>query len=200
MTTKEYVKKYNLDKSSKFSHNGFVQDMRQELLALCEINKALDNLKGFDNALRCVKMKWDAIANKTLGVFPEKLWGYFFATVVAPLKKELCPREVEAKAQLNAEKKRQWEERRRWDDEYFNSTYERLWSRLLIASIQQTPLQEFKLLGIANIEHITVDDIRTKYRELSKIHHPDKGGKQELFVQLTEAKNKCIAWLDNRVA
>jgi hypothetical protein len=200
MTTKEYVKKYNLNKGTKFSHNGFVQDMRQELLALCEINKALDNLNGFDNALRCVKMKWDAIANKTLGVFPEKLWGYFFATVVAPLKKELCPREVEAKAQLNAEKKRQWEERRRWDDECFNSTYERLWSRLLIASIQQTPLQEFKLLGIANIEHITVDDIRTKYRELSKIHHPDKGGKQELFVQLTEAKNKCIAWLDNRVA
>lgn len=204
MTTKEYVRKYRLDLGPKFPHNEFVQDMHQELLALCEMNKAVDNLKGFDNALRCVKMKWDAISNKTWGVFPEKLWGFFFATVIAPLKKEMCPREVEARDKFFAERKQQWEERKKFENDIFsgmhNDFYERMWSRLLLLSVSQVPAHEFQLLGFENIEGITSDDIRIKYRELSKTHHPDKGGKQDMFVKITEAKNKCIAWIDKTAA
>lgn len=106
MTTKEYVSKYKLDVSDKFNHTLFVQDLANDFIALLEINKANDNLKGFDNAVRCVKMKYDAIVNKTRGVFPEKLWNFFWATVVVKLREELCPRDMEKKRQIQEERKK----------------------------------------------------------------------------------------------
>ena len=74
--------------------------------------------------------------------------------------------------------------------------WEKLWSEMVIASVQAVPSAEFVLLGIKNIEYITESDIKTAYRSLSIKHHPDKGGKQEDFIKITEAKNKCLAWLN----
>lgn len=78
MTTKEYLKKYNLSTTNKFLHSEFVRDLTNEFIVLLEMNKAENNIKGFDNALRCVKMKFDAISNKTVGGgLPDSLWKYF---------------------------------------------------------------------------------------------------------------------------
>ena len=74
--------------------------------------------------------------------------------------------------------------------------WEKLWSEMVIASVQSVPAAEFIVLGIKNIENITESDIKTAYRSLSIQHHPDKGGKQEDFIKITEAKNKCLAWLN----
>ena len=91
MTTKEYVKKYRLNESDKFNHSNFCEDLANEFICLLEYNKATDNIKGFDNAVRCIRMKFDSISNKTLGILPETLWKYFFATVIVKLREELCP-------------------------------------------------------------------------------------------------------------
>jgi hypothetical protein len=40
-------------------------------------------------------------------------------------------------------------------------------------------------------------DIKHKYRQLAKKHHTDKHGKQEDFIQLTEAKEKALETCDN---
>lgn len=200
MTTKEFIKKYKLSESNKFDHTEFVSDMKTELLALLELNKAIDNLKGFDNSVRCINMKWKAIENKTFGVFPEKLWNYFFATVIAPYKNEFCKREVDAKTKQYEKRKNERAERQKWEDEMFGGAgfWERMWSDALIKSIQVIPLQSFHDLKILNIENVTNFDIQVAYRDLVKVHHPDKGGKQEMFVKITEAKHKCINWLKTK--
>ena len=205
MTTKEYIKKYKLNTSNQFSHSDFVNDIKSDFLALLEMNNAIDNLKGFENALRCVKMKLAAIANKTLGQFPEKLWNFFYATVVVKLREELCHREV---SKINAEKERKHKEakaRRAEANAFFeeirkerSKMWEKLWSEMVITSVQAVPSAEFLLLGIKNIEYITESDVKTAYRALTLKHHPDKGGKQEDFIKITEAKNKCLAWLNTK--
>lgn len=196
MTTKQYVKKYGLDISNKFNHKDFCQDLTSEFIALLEYNKANDNLKGFDNAVRCIKMKFDAISNKTLGVFPEKLWNYFFATTIAPIREELCPKDMEARRLKQQRKKEEWEARKAyeermynfWDSDFFNSFFK--------LSIEAPPTDEFTILGLYDTANEY--QIIEAYRELVMVHHPDKGGKQEKFIELTDAKNKCLSWLRSK--
>ena len=39
------------------------------------------------------------------------------------------------------------------------------------------------------------DDIKKMYRLISMTKHPDKGGNHDEFIELTEAKNKCLEYL-----
>jgi molecular chaperone DnaJ len=43
----------------------------------------------------------------------------------------------------------------------------------------------YKLLGLER--NANVDDIRKAYKELSRIHHPDKGGDEEMFKKINRA-------------
>ena len=70
MKTKEYLDKYNLHKGWDTKiQNEFISDMTSELEAQLILNKAEDNIRGFDNALRCIRMKWDSISKKILVLF-----------------------------------------------------------------------------------------------------------------------------------
>jgi len=203
MTTKDYVKKYNLDISDRFNHTDFCQDLASEFICLLEANKANDNIKGFDNAVRCIRMKFDAISNKTAGVLPEKLWNYFFATVIAKLREELCPKDMERKRKLQEEKKAAWEERkkfREWENEQFNDFFwgQNFYSFLFSGLKSNKPVDCFLVLGLS--EDATEVDVRSAYKKLSMLHHPDKGGKQDKFVEITECKNKCLNWLETQTA
>ena len=200
MTTKQYIQKYNLDKTDKFSHNEFVQDLSSDFIALLELNKANDNLKGFENSVRCIRMKFDAIANKTLGVFPEKLWGYFFAKVVAPLREELCPKDMQKRKQMQEEKRKQREQRRahrNWEFEQFNDFIFGAASDFFSFLFEQMkaikPTQHFANLGLPDTAN--EQEVVSAYRKLSNIHHPDKGGKQDKFIEITDSKNKCLHYL-----
>jgi hypothetical protein len=203
MTTKEYVVKYKLDLSDKFDHSNFVQDLTDEFICLLEYNKANDNLKGFDNALRCIRMKYDAISNKTLGVLPEKLWNYFFATVVVKLREQLCPKDMQKKRELQEQKKREWEQRkkfREWENEQFNDFFwnQNFYSFLFSKSAKSNkPVESFTVLGLT--ENASEEDVKSAYRKLSLLHHPDKGGKQDKFIEITTSKNKCLNWFSSQV-
>lgn len=48
----------------------------------------------------------------------------------------------------------------------------------------------FEILGIAN--NSTEQDIKKAYRKLSLKYHPDKGGSQEKFIEITKAKESCL--------
>jgi DnaJ-domain-containing protein 1 len=203
MTTKEYVTKYKLDLSDRFSHSDFVHDLASDFIALLEMNKASDNIKGFDNALRCIRMKFDAISNKTLGVLPEKLWNYFYATVVVKLKEELCPKDVEIRKQQQEQKRKEWEarkERREWEQRQFNNMFEDFYSdffnSLFSDSKRAIPKSQFIILGLT--EKASADEVRSAYRSLTMLHHPDKGGKQDKFIEITNAKNECLSWLNSK--
>ena len=65
MKPKEFIEKYGIQGGWNPKHQtNFLQDFTSELIVMLEYNKAVDNIKGFDNALRTIRQKWDAISNK----------------------------------------------------------------------------------------------------------------------------------------
>lgn len=201
MTTKEYILKYKLNLSDRFNHSDFVQDLASDFIALLEMNKANDNLKGFDNAVRCIRMKFDAISNKTLGVMPEKLWNYFFATVVVKLREELCPKDMQRKREMQEQRKKEWEQRKaqkEWENEQFNDFFwgRNFYSFLFAQAKSQKPVDCFTNLGLS--ENASETEVMQAYRKMAILHHPDKGGKQDKFIEITESKNKCLNWLESK--
>lgn len=201
MNTKEYVLKYKLNISDKFNHSDFVQDLASDFIALLEVNKANDNIKGFDNAVRCIRMKFDAINNKTIGSLTDKLWNYFFATIIAKLRDEICPRDMEKRKEINERKKREWEQRkkqREWEQEQFNDFFwgANFYSFLFSQQKNPKPIECFSVLGLS--DEANELDVKTAFKKLANTHHPDKGGKQDKFIEITDAKNKCLNWLNSK--
>ena len=189
-----YVRKYKLNLGTNFNHKEFISDLTLDFMSLLEVGKAHENIKGFENAVRAIRMKFDGIANKTAGIFPEKLWGYFFATVIAKMREDLFPDLMKARAERKEQIKREREERQRMYDGggFFDDWFKRAFisSILMGASV---PTEELSVLGLT--ESATEDDVKSAYKALAMRHHPDKGGKQAKFVEITEAKNKCLAWI-----
>lgn len=95
MKTKDYILKYKLNLNDKFNHNEFIQDLTKDFLVILELNKSKDNIKGFKQSVNVIRLKWDSINNKTVGCLPDKLWNYFYATVIVKLKEEFCPDEIQ---------------------------------------------------------------------------------------------------------
>lgn len=199
MKPKEFIEKYGIQGGWNPKHQtNFLQDFTSELIIMLEYNKAVDNIKGFDNALRTIRQKWDSISNKISFGLPEGMWRYFFATVVVKLREEMCPREVKARKERAEEKRRNWEARQearrvyeqQWDDFFRENIYERLFMSMLILSA--TPTESFTFMGLST--NATEEEIKTKFRELAMKYHPDKGGDKDKFTSLLEHKNKCLKW------
>lgn len=191
MNTKEYVTKYKLNVGNNFNHNEFIADLTNDFITLLEVGNSTKNFKGYENAVRAIRMKWDAINNKTVNCLPDKLWNYFYATVIAKTKEELFPEQVAKQKEINEQKKREWEERKRMreqDDSFF-------WRFLFLDGLMRSrvPSDSYSVLGLQT--NATAEEVAKKYRELSIKHHPDKGGNKETFIQITEAKNKILAYL-----
>lgn len=198
MKTKEYISKYNLDKGVNFSHNDFISDLTFDFITLLEVGNATKNIKGYENAVRAIRMKWDAISNKTMGVLPDKLWNYFFATVIAKTRNELFPDIMEQRrrdAEERQKRRREYEEYERREFGGFGGFDSGFFWDFLLASMMQNrkPIESFKTLGLE--ENATSEDVKTAFRQLSMQHHPDKGGNSDKFIEITEAKNKCLAYL-----
>jgi hypothetical protein len=192
-----YVRKYQLDQNDKFNHQEFIADFTIEFISLLEVGNSSENIKGFENAVRAIRMKWDGISNKTRGQLPEKLWNYFYATVIAKMREDLFPEIMQSRAEERERIKREREERKRFYDngDFFESWFRHAFISSLFSK-SSAPTEELKVLGLD--EKATEVDIKTSYRELSKRHHPDLGGKQSKFVEITEAKNKCLAWCSSK--
>lgn len=199
MKPKDYIEKYSLKSGWNTKHQTeFLNDFTSELLAFCEYNKALNNLKGFDNALRVVRQKWDSISNKIPKGLPESLWKYFFATTISKIREEMCPEQMQRRRQeaedrriqREAWRKRREEEEKMWNDMARDAYFERL--ALLLLSISAVPTSSFQYLNLETTA--SQDEIKKRYRELSIKAHPDSGGSQEEFITLTDHKNKCLKW------
>jgi hypothetical protein len=192
MNTKEYVTKYKLNvQDNKFNHTDFVSDLTNDFITLLEVGNSTKNFKGYENAVRAIRMKWDAINNKTVGCLPDKLWNFFYATVIAKTKEELFPEEIAKQKEFNEQKRKEWEERKRWrerEDSFF-------WSFLFLGAMTKKPVptESYSVLELQT--DATEEQVIKKYRELSIKHHPDKGGNKEKFIEITEAKNKILSYL-----
>lgn len=201
MKTKEYVTKYELDKDDKFNHQEFTADLTNEFLSLLEVGKNKEgeiNIKGFENAVNCIRMKWNAINNKTVGQLPEKLWNYFYATVVAKMREEMFPEEMQRRKEKAEEWERRKQERKSFygGGDFYGSIFNRIYADMLFSAainMQREKQEAFTRLGLTLAA--TEDEVNKAWRTLSLKHHPDKGGDQAAFIEITEAKNKCIAFI-----
>jgi hypothetical protein len=192
MKPKEYVKKYKLDVDDNFDHNQFMEDFKFDFIALLEVGKGMERSKGFENTVRAVRMKWDSINNKTRGQLPEKLWGYFYATTVAKMREELFPEMAEHRREQQERRKEQQEYHRRRNDRE-RSFFDDFFILGMFARMNVKPIESFVILGLdASADQ---QQVKTAYRKASLKHHPDVGGNKEGFLRITDAKNKCLAYL-----
>lgn len=115
MKPNEYINKLNISSGwKKYKQQEFINDLTSEFLAQLEYFKANDNIKGFDNALKVIRMKWDSISNKIPFGLPESLWKYFFAAVVAPAREQLCPGEMQKRRDEAAARRAEYERLKAW--------------------------------------------------------------------------------------
>lgn len=193
MKTIEYVRKYNLESGINFNHNEFVSDLTFDFIALLEVGNSTKNIKGFDNAVRAIRMKWDGIDKKTLGQLPEKLWNFFFATVIAKTRENLFPDIMKQRREDSERRKKQREDYAEFERREFGGGF--FWDFLLMSMMihNRKPIDSFKLLELS--DDATVDDVKNSFRRLSMVNHPDKGGDSDKFMEIVGAKNKCLAYL-----
>ena len=209
MKPKEIIKKFGIQEGwRKELQDDFLSCLTSEFIVFIEYYKAENNVKGFNNAIDVVRMKWDAISNKIRYGLPEELWSYFYATTINNIKKEVCPIEVarlerikeereeqqRKEQQLHKEwKKAQDERRKEWErsyDKYQQSAYERI--SLMYLMLLAIPLESFQFMNLPSTASEL--DIKSKYKEMALKMHPDRGGNQEDFTKLIDAKNRCLKW------
>lgn len=198
MKTKDYVKKYKLDQNDKFNHAEFTVNLTTDFMTLLEVGKAQNNIKGFDNAVRAIRMKFDAINNKTVGNIPEALWKYFYATVVVKLREELFPELMHKRREEAAQRKQEYEDRQRWTN-FYDDLWDRAFFHNIVSKMLRNTIPESSFVALGLSSEASPEDVKSNYRSLSMQHHPDKGGKQDKFIEITEAKNACLAYLSTKV-
>lgn len=193
MKPKEYLIKYNLGlKNNKFNHRHFVVDFTKDFLIQLENSKGTINIKGFENAVNVMRMKWDAISNKVSGGLPEKLWNFFYATVVCKMKNEFFPQEMKRRNEERRKRIEAKENYSTWFDEFISQLHLTILNYIFNRLFK--PVKSFKIL---NLDYsATLADIDKSYKELAKIHHPDKKtGNEEKMKELNEAREKCRAYI-----
>src|ERR1035437_1254038 len=88
------------------------------------------------------------------------------------------------------DKKQRERNEKEWHD-FYQNTRSNFYSQLFnFFNSCATPTDSFDILGLSY--NVSSDDIKTAYRTLVMLHHPDKGGSSEKFIQITEAKDKCL--------
>ena len=147
-----------------------------------------------------MKLKFNSISNKTIGKgLPEKLWGYFFATVVVPIREEMFGDYLRRE---KAKRDKEYQERKHRRKAYngfwgyagdfgFGDFWNQIWKT--INAKPRVPNEDFANLGL--LPSASNEDIVRVYRDLAKAHHPDKGGDSGMFRKITESKNRCLAYV-----
>lgn len=203
MKPREFVSKYKLDENSeKFDRKGFIADFELEFASLLQIGKAKEYLPGFDNAVRALRMKWDAISNKSKTGLPENLWKFFFATSIAPTREAFFPNEMNRRREEKARREEYRRFRNGYESSFFNDFRNAFFGSMfeeLLRGMKQgaVPTKEFALLSL-NPDTATVDDVQKEFRQASLKCHPDKGGTDAQMCEILEARKKCLAHLGEK--
>lgn len=95
MKTKEFLTKYNLKNGWDNTKGGkFIADMASEFTQIVETSNAKEDVRAFNNAVKIIRTKWNAISNKVPYGIPPKVWSYFYAAIVVKTRDTLFPTEA----------------------------------------------------------------------------------------------------------
>lgn len=203
MKTADYLSKYGLDRNERVPQKPFLFDLTNEFLSYLETTKTAGGeptIKGYDQAIRVICQKWDAISRKMKGPgLPEGMWKYWYATFLARMRDELFPSEMQQRRAEQEFRKQMWEDRKRFREEMFGFRSffggfgfgDWLGAWLKDLAPRTSSVVDLELFGLA--PGATPDDIKEAYRKQVLAAHPDKGGDPEQFMKLTEARNRLLA-------
>lgn len=199
MKPKEYIKKYGLDnQKAQFNHKEFVADLTIDFMSMIEFHQQSNwNFSKFQNCIKDIRKKYDSISIKTAHPhINEKLWKYFYATVVGPVKDKMFGEYLRKERERHQHEKEERDQWRKFNDgtNFFDDFLDDMFSRFLIVlgGYNTVPHTDFVVLGITT--NSTVEQIKKRYKELAFQHHPDKGGSINAFRKITESKNRCLAY------
>lgn len=197
MKPKEYVKKYDLlnHKRGNFDNDGFIADLTVDFNSIIEFHKKTNwSYTKFKNCVSDIRDKFNSIANKSAHPqINEKMWSYFYATVVAPARNAMFgdPRENRRPRPENHARQNHYRDDYFRDDffEQFTDFFEDV-LREFALSLENAVINPFQVLDLPTTA--SKDEIKRRYKQLALIHHPDKGGNAETFRMITEAKERCL--------
>jgi len=198
MKPRDFVKKHNLTNGYSPS-DPFWSDFKLEFMMLLELGKAKENLKGYNNAINALRSKWDGIKAKSgNSKINEKAWNYFYATVVAPIRQSLFPKEMasidkerEERKKVKLDRKAFYESIDNSYDNFFDNMFHNLLNSMLKGIDEREIDISFELLDLQR--DASHEEVKASFRKLSKIHHPDMGGNRAKFEMIITAKNICLA-------
>lgn len=111
-----------------------------------------------------------------------------------------CNKYYKRESEQKEKERRKWEqrqkEREQWNNNHQNDSWD--WFNYIFGGkfkLNLKPIASFSVLGLS--ADVGIDEIKSVYRQLALKHHPDKGGSHEKFIEITDAKNKCLAYLQN---
>jgi len=210
MKTKQYVKKYNLDIKTIFNRKRFVEDMKYEFYDMFNnTSKGMHAVPRFDKTLDDLKRKWDGVFNRSIIDYEtsEKFWNYFYATEVIPFRNSLFGDWKKAKHNYRYNNDPDFQ--RRYDSYQAHKSYEEFEERMYNDASQgfwERMLSSFKndfikidddlaILGFSDKSELSEDSLKSKFRSLSKKHHPDFGGKTDSYIKILDAKDNLERYL-----
>jgi len=131
MKPKDYVKKYDFSSPFSFNHPDFITDLSQDFFDMITIHEANKNFNFtiFKNCITSIRDKWDRIEMLSKNSLPDKLWSYFYSTVIIKTKESKFPKESQ-------EKKRKSKFYNYADE--FESIYERIFKDMFMVHFFQT--------------------------------------------------------------
>jgi len=180
MKPKEYVEKYGLDKKDgKFRFKEFVSDLTVDFITMVEYHlESNPNLTKFRNCVSQVRQKYDSIVTRAKVHIDERPWKYLYASVIAPMREEIFGEAIRKKKEERERRNREW-------DELFSSWYVGLFTSF--------PRRDFEILQLSR--DADEREVIKKFRMLAMDRHPDRGGKEKDFIELMEAKNRCLSYI-----
>jgi len=215
MKPKEYISKYNMNGIHSFNHNHFVADLSNDFMATIELlnSKGQLNLKRFEVCVKEIRQKFDSIFLKSSNIKEEefeKIWKYFYATTIVKVKDDLFGEVIRKQKERKRNYRNQfhgayYRSFRDFDfghveydfddmfEQIFNSFFENFFKRFAGANYFTEDQKKSDMSILELQENFTADDVNKNYRKLSLQHHPDKGGSNEMFLKITEAKNRLLS-------
>lgn len=222
MTKQEYLDNYfNVFDFTCFDVSGFVTTFTKDFYSLLDEDPPKSSNDLYYSVKAMKELYRELNQNNSFISLPDSLWESFYeSSVIEGALKHLFPnkyrktindREI-AKLEQERRKREQKERRERekkkaeqqaWEraqesrkrqsrrnsrySEY-NKSYEKFESFNFRFKSQSKSSFELLNLPVSS----TKEEVKKAYRKLSLLHHPDKGGDSKKFIEITEARDKCM--------
>jgi hypothetical protein len=195
MKPKEYSKKYGFDKNPEavFEQASMVSDLTADFLATIEyLQEAKQlNYSRFNTVKAEINQKYNSIRkfSKANDLIWNNIWSELNSQVIKSVEQNIFG------DYLRKEKAKASQKRNEYSD---YNRFRRAWEELLFAQLRKmsqhlVPQECFNTLGLPPSS--TADQINKKFKQLALQHHPDMGGDHQTFVNIIDAKNRCLAFL-----